>query len=124
MGWSNYIIIPKWKMLIDVPREIDGIEEHEHETIEMIIDINNFECEHIEGEDTIDIENVPINKITIKDLAELYKRYDIVQSLTGMDYNKFLLFWLKRRGIEFKIESQHNIDIKEYKKEGYIIIER
>lgn len=127
MGWSNYIIIPAWKVLIEVPREIDDIEEYEHRAIERAIDEDNFEYEHLEGEDIkdiINIGNVPINKITVRDLAELYKRYDIVQSLTGMDYNKLLLFWLKIREIEFKIEPEYNMDKEKYKSEGYIRIER
>jgi len=125
MGWSNYIIIPKLKLLIEVAREINDIEDYEEVAIEKAIDENNIDySDHFDGEDTVDMGNIPIDKITIKDLTELYKRYDIVQSLAGMDYNKLLLFWLKSRGIDFKIESEHNIDINEYNKEGYLRIRR
>ena len=125
MGWSNFIVIPKWKLIIEVPREVENLEDYYQIAIDNAIDEDNIGLgEHSEGEDIIDVENVPINKITIKDLAELHRRYDIIQSLSGMDYNKFFLFWLKKREIEFSIESEYGIDFGKYEKDGYIIVER
>lgn len=125
MGWSNFIIIPRLKLLIEIPREIDEIRYYEESAIKRVIDEENIDYDdHFEGDDVANMGDVLINKITIKDLTELYKRYDIVQSLAGMDYNKLLLFWLKNRGIDFEIKSEYNIDKNEYEKEGYMIIER
>jgi len=125
MGWSNYIIIPKFKLIIEVPRDVDNIEDYEEIAIEKAIDQNNVGYDgHFNGENTVDMGDVPIDKITIKDLAELYRRYDIVESLAGMDYSKLLLFWLKSREIEFQIKSEHNIDTAGYLREGYIKITR
>lgn len=125
MGWSNYIIIPNWKLIIEVSREIDDLKDYEETAIDKAIDEDNIDYDdHFDGDNIIDIGNVSINKITVKDLVELYKRYDIVESLSGMDYNKLLLYWLKNRGIEFNITSEYNIDIEKYIKEGYIKIER
>ncbi len=125
MGWSNCIIIPKWKLLIEVSRDVNDIADYEETAINKAIDEDNIDYEtHFDEENIVDMGDVPINKITIKDLVELYKRFDIVQSLCGMDYNKLLLYWLKNRGIEFRIESEYNINVEELTKEGYIKIER
>ena len=125
MGWSNYIVIPKWKLLIEVSRDVNQIEDYEKAAIEKAIDEDNIDYDaHTEGEDIIGMGDIPINKITIKDLTELYKSYNIVESLSGMDYNKLLLYWLKSRDIDFNIQSEHIVDMKEYIKEGYIKIER
>jgi hypothetical protein len=125
MGWSNYIIIPKLKLLVEVSRDVCDIADYEKTAIEKAIDENNIGYNgHFDGDNTVDMGDVPINNITIKDLTELYKIYDIMQSIAGMDCDKLLLFWLKRRGIEFSIESEHNIDVSKYDKEGYLIIRR
>jgi hypothetical protein len=125
MGWSNYIIIPELKLIIEVSRDVGDIEDYECDAIDKAISDDNFEhVYHVEGDDVIDIENVPIQKITIKDLAELYRRYDMIQSLTGLDYNKLLLYWMKKRDMAFSIKSEHDIDLKGYEKEGYNIVRR
>ena len=125
MGWSNYIVIPRWKLLIEVSRDVNKIEDYEKTAIEKAIGEGNIDYDaHTDGEDIISMGDIPISKITIKDLTELYKSYNIVESLSGMDYNKLLLYWLKSRGIDFNIQSEHIVDAKEYIKEGYIKIER
>lgn len=126
MGWSNYIVIPRWKLLIEVSRDINEIADYEKTALDKIIDgDDNLDYEtHFDGESVVDMENVPVGQITIRDLAELYKRYDIVQSLAGIDYNKLLLYWLKSRGIDFSIKSEYDFDVDKYVEEGYNKIER
>lgn len=125
MGWSNYIVIPRWKLLIEVSRDVNKIEDYEKTAIEKAIDEGNIDYDaHTDGEDIISMGDIPISKITIKDLTELFKSYNIVESLSGMDYDKLLLYWLKSRGIDFDIQSEHIADTKEYIKEGYVMVER
>jgi hypothetical protein len=125
MGWSNYIVIPKWKLLIEVSRDVNELADYEQAAIDKIIDDENLDYDtHFDGEDVVEMGNVPISQVTIRDLAELYKRHDIVQSLAGMDYNKLFLYWLKSRGIDFSVQSEYGTDAKEYIKEGYTKIER
>src|SRR3989304_7760938 len=125
MGWSNYIVVSKLKLIIEVIREVSDLEDYEESAIKKAIDEENIDYNvYLDGDNVVDIGDVPINKITIKDLAELYKRYEIVQSLAGLDFNKLLLFWLKNRDIEFTIKSEHNINMDEFDKEGYLIIRR
>lgn len=125
MGWSNYIVIPKWKLLIETSRNVNGIEDYEKIAIDKAIDEDNIEyIINVDGKAIEDMGDVPVHKVTIKELTELYKSYDIVQSLSGMDSDKFLLYWLKNRGIDFSVQSENVLDVKEYTKEGYSIIER
>lgn len=125
MGWSNYIVIPKWKLLIEVSRNVNGIEEYEKNAIDKAIDEDNIDyVTNVDGKDIEDMGDVPVHKVTIKELTELYKSYDILQSLSGMDGDKLLLYWLKNRGIGFSVQSENIIDMKEYIKDGYVKIER
>lgn len=125
MGWSNYIIIKKWKILIEVSRDVDDIEDYENAAIEKAFSEDSTDARtYMEGENIVDMGDVVINNISIRDISELYKTYEIVQSLSGMNHDKLFLFWLKNRGIDFTVESEHNIDKDEYEKEGYLIIRR
>lgn len=125
MGWYNYIIIPKWKILIEVSRDVDDIEDYENIAIEKAVSEESAdERTYIEGVNVIDMGDIAINKISIRDITELYKTYEIVQSLSGMNYDKLFLFWLKNREIEFEIKSEHNIDFDKYEKEGFMRIRR
>lgn len=96
MGWSNYIIIQKLKWLIEISRNVEDLAEYEETAIKIAIDEDNLDNSSIDEDRIVDMGDVEINKITIRDLAELYKRYDIIQSLSGMDDDKLLLFWLKK----------------------------
>ncbi len=120
MGWVNCIIIHELKLLVDIPREVDDIDYFYEKAINDAIDENNFDAgEHIEEDDMLTIEDVPIGKITIKDISGLHKRYEIIQKLAGMSRDKLFLFWLKNRGIKYEIASEHNIDFEKYKMNGY-----
>lgn len=124
MGWSNYIIIQKLKWLIEISRNVEDLAEYEETAIKIAIDEDNLDNSSIDEDRIVDMGDVEINKITIRDLAELYKRYDIIQSLSGMDDDKLLLFWLKNREIEFDIKSEFNIKLDDFEKEGYLILRR
>lgn len=125
MGWSNYIIIPQLKTIVEISRSIDDIADYEESAIGKAIDEDNIDYDaYIDGENILDIGDVPISKITVKNLSTLYKKYEIVYSLSGMDCDKFLLFWLKTRNIEFQIKSESNMDFDTYDNEGYVRISR
>jgi hypothetical protein len=125
MGWSNYIVIPEWKLLVEISRHVDGIEDYQKITIDKAIDEDNIDyIMNIDGKDIEDMGDVPVHKVTIKELIELYKSYDIVQSLSGMDSDVFLLYWLKNRSIGFSVQSENVLDMDKYIKEGYTKIEK
>lgn len=60
MGWSNYIIIPEFKLAMEVSRYVEDIEEYEKEALYKIT----------EERDVEDVENVKVRDITVKDLVE------------------------------------------------------
>lgn len=114
MGWSNWILIPKLKLLIETTRQVKGIEEYRREALEKIIG---------EDEDEIsELDEVKFTDVTLRDLATLYFAYDKMSNIAGIEYDSLFLFWLEHRNIDYKIESEFQMDIREYKKNGYMIM--
>ena len=114
MGWSNYIIIPEFKLAIEVSRYMADIEEYEKNALYKITEEDEME----------DVENVKVRNITVKDLTTLYNAHKIVSSLTGFEIDKLLLFWLQNRGIEYEIKSEFDVTTDQLKDEGYNVIYR
>lgn len=114
MGWSNYLILPKLKLAIEISRHTEELEEYRRYALEEAI-----------GEESIDLDEmdqVKLTEITLKDLTVLYTAYDRMQRIAGMEYDKLLLFWLEHRDIDYEVKSEHQVNIDEYKKKGYKII--
>lgn len=114
MGWSNYIIIPEFKLAMEVSRYVQDIEKYEKDALYKIT----------EERDVEDVENVKVRDITVKDLTTLYNAHEIVNSLTGFEIDKLLLFWLQNRGIEYEIKSEFEATADQLKDEGYTVIRR
>lgn len=116
MGWSNYIIIPEWKMIIETNREVDELEDYIKESLDKMID----------DETDIDVStsDLKVSDITIKDLCILASAYENTSSLACMNSDKFLLYWLENRGVKYDIKSEYNLDIESYAEKGYNIIRR
>ena len=114
MGWSNYIIIPEFKLAIEVSRYMADIEEYEKNALYKITEEDEME----------DVENVKVRNITVKDLTTLYNAHKIVSSLTGFEIDKLLLFWLQNRGIEYEIKSEFDVTTDQLKDDGYTVIYR
>lgn len=114
MGWSNYIIIQNWKIIIETNRSVEDIEDYIKEAIDKMtgysVDI---------GVDTSDLK---VSDITIKDLCALASAYDSASALSQLDIDKIFLYWLESRDIEYEIKSEYNIDIKQYEENGYNVI--
>ncbi len=116
MGWSNYIIIPEFKLAIEVSRYVADIEEYEKDALYKITEEEEVDVE--------DVENIKVRDITVKDLTTLYNAHKIVRSLTGFEIDKLLLFWLQNRGIEYEIKSEFDVTTDQLKDEGYNVIYR
>ncbi len=114
MGWSNYIIIPEFKLAIEVSRYVQDIEEYEKDALNKITG----------EEEAEDVENVKVRDITVKDLTTLYNAHKIVSSLTGFEIDKLLLFWLQNRGIEYEIKSEFDVITEQLRDDGYTVIRR
>lgn len=114
MGWSNYIIIEDWKMVIETNRSVEDIEDYISDALDKMID-DDIDID-------VNISDLKVNDITIKNLCILASAYDSASSLSQLDTDKLFLYWLKNRDIEYIIKSEFTIDIKEYKKNGYNVI--
>lgn len=119
MGWSNFIIVHKLKILIETNRDVEDIETYRKESLDKILDEENIDDDVYLG-----IGDIKVSNIKIKDLTLLYKDHEVLQCIRGTHIDKLLLYWLKSRGIDFEVKSEYNIDKDKYKSEGYTIIER
>ena len=114
MGWSNYIIIPKFKVVIEISRYVDDLPEYIHEAIHKLEDFEPIE------------EDIQLRGLTIRVFNKLYNGYEIAETLSCKDdFNIIcLLYFLKSYNIEYEIVSEFNIKLEKLKKQGYKIIER
>lgn len=113
MGWTNFIIIDRWKMLIEVNRSVGEIEEYITDALNSIIDSEDID---------IDISNLKVSDITVKDLCILASAYENASSLSQLEIDKLFLYWLDSRNIEYDIKSEYNVDTEKYKENGYNIV--
>lgn len=116
MGWSNYIIIEDWKMVIETNREVNELEDYIKKSLNKMIS-NDVDID-------ISTSDLKVNDITISHLCTLASAYDNASSLACMEADKLFLYWLESKDIAYKIESEYNLDIKKYKEDGYKIIRR
>lgn len=114
MGWSNYIIIEDWKMVIETNRSVEDIEDYISDALDKMID-DDIDID-------VNISDLKVNDITIKNLCILASAYDSASSLSQLDTDKLFLYWLKNRDIEYEVES--DIDVSKYQRDGYVILER
>lgn len=116
MGWSNYIIIEDWKMIIETNREVNELEAYIKESLgNMISDDTDID---------VSISDLKVSNMTIKDLCTLASAYENASSLACMEADKLFLYWLESKDIEYQIKSEFNLDLKKYKEDGYKIIGR
>lgn len=114
MGWTNFIIIEKWKMLIESNRSVEELEDYIKEALEKIISDNT--------DIDISTSDLKISDVTVKDLCLLASAYENASALYGLEIDKLFLYWLENRDIEYEIKSEYNIKIEEYENKGYNII--
>ena len=112
MGWINYLIIPSWKIAIEMTRHVDELEDYIEEALDEILEMEDIEY----------MDEVKVKDLTISDLAELYNSHQILSKLVTIDDAiVFLLYFLKKRGIEYEIVSEFEFDKNKYK--GFKIVE-
>lgn len=110
----SYLIIENMKLVVEITDQ--DIETFEKKALdELVNETDTCACD-------IDIDDIEVSNLTFKDAVVLYKSYDTVKSLLGIDADKTLLYWLKSRDIEYSIES--DIDLGKFQRDGYIILEK
>lgn len=122
MGWSNYIIIDDFKLIVEISRDVDNIANYEVNALTKLIDA--YQDDNIVTDNDIDMQDIKISDMTIGNLTTLYIIYKNANDICEMQIDKFLLYWLKHRKINYNIKSEYNIDIQGYIDEGYNILSR
>ena len=120
MGWTNFIIISKLKLVIETSRNINELDDYRKKAIDYLTDEERYE----DGEEYI--ENKNIKNISIKDLTRLFNTYEQANNIVGMEPDKFFLYWLKSKGIDYEIKSEFEIhdngELEKLKNDGYKIL--
>lgn len=116
MGWTNYIIIPKLKLIVETNRSINEISDYQKKSLNYLINEDRYEEDQ-------DIENKNIKNISIKDLTLMFNIYEKSTDIVGLECDKFLLYWLELRNIKYKILSEFEISdkLEEYEKTHTIL---
>ena len=121
MGWSNYIIVDSLKIVVETNREVQDLEMYREDALNKII---NTEEDNYIDEKIVDIENIKISEMTVGHLSILYDAFNDISNIYGMHIDKFLLFCLKKKDINFEIESENSFNVQEYRYKGYIVLRR
>ena len=111
MGWSNYVVIPKWKIAFEIRRQVDEDDNY------------NYWGELIETRKTASEEEFDkkIKDLTIRDVSKLMDVFDKSSFVTWVESDEFLLWFLKANGIEYEIINEFEF---KKKKEGYKILSK
>jgi hypothetical protein len=112
MGWSNYIIIDDWKIVIEVNRGVDEIQKYIFDSLENII--NNVS--------DIDVSELKLSDITTKELCVISSVYENASNLFDLDIDKILLYWLEKKNIKFEIKSEFKINLSDYEANGFKVV--
>ena len=113
MGWSNYIVIDDWKLLLEVPREISEEDYFFNDNMKKLLT-------HMESVD-YDLFDTKIKDITIDNLSEVFgiaKKVMFIDSECSDIDIKMFLYFLKVRRINYRIEHEDVVrdKYKDYKK--------
>lgn len=120
MGWTNFIIIPKLKLIIEISRHINELDDYQKKAIDYLTDEERYE----DGDEYI--ENKNIKNISIKDLTRLFNTYEQANCLVGMESDKLFLYWLENKNIDYEIKSEFEVhdnkELEKLKADGYKIL--
>jgi hypothetical protein len=125
MGWVNYVVVPSHKLALEINRHSGELEEHEKNTLDSIIGIEEFD------EPGIDINSRRLKRekdgrlnlsLNLGQLRKLIKSYEQAETIKAMGLDKLLMYWLKKKNIEYEIISEHVLADKGYANQGWIII--
>ena len=119
MGWVNYIIIPKLKLVIETSRYTEELDESVENAMDEILEFIEKQPVDI----SMDLFHKKYNDLTLGDLEILLRAFRLVYLVSGEDFDKILLYWLRRKNINYEIVSEYNFNKEKYKKEGYLILE-
>lgn len=111
----SYLVIENMKLVVEI-EDIGDIDKYEKTTMDEMVDGKNAD------EFDINIDDTEVSELSFKEATILYKAHDMIKTLSGINADKMLLYWLKNRDIEYSIES--DIDVSRYQRDGYVVLEK
>jgi len=116
MGWLNYIVVPKWKVMFEISRHVDELPEHIKKAAEKLYDE--------EFEELYEIQETKFSDLTAGDFAKVMEAVDIVTSLSSItDPAIFLLIFLHLRGMKYEIISEFEFEERKEEFKNFKILE-
>jgi len=122
MGWTNYIIVPKLKLIVEVNRGINESNNYQNKALDYLTDEERL----FDVDEEQNIGDRSIKNLSVKDLTLLFSMYEQSSKISDMETDRFLLYWLESKGIKYEIKSEFQINennyLEKYKEDGYVIL--
>lgn len=112
MGCSDFIVVPKLKIVLRVSSRLDK------EDVKYIDKFLN-QCEDFDDE----ISDKKYRDLTLKDLSKLINLTDSTWVFKEIYTDIFLVYWLDKNEIEYEIKHENDIDEESMKEKGYKFLE-
>lgn len=110
MSWNEFIVIPNWKVIIEVQRGIqDGLMQYQKEALDKIT------------EEFVDLLDITVKNLNVQDIGTFAKIITHTNNLFEMRKDIFLLYWLDLYKIKYKIYSELDKEYETMDKTGYFV---
>ncbi len=123
MGWVNYVVVPSHKLAFEVNKHVEKLDERDEKTLDNLV-----EQEEATRLDIGDIKLKSLDKklnlsLNLRQLKVMLNAYDQVEKLGLMSKDTLLMYWLKKKGVNYEFMSEHVFFEKGYDKQGFHIIQ-
>jgi len=110
MGWVNYVLVKKYKIAFVVDRSTDELDGYFEKALDWLRDDERARID----------EEKKLKDVSVRDFAVLFNTYEKAVALEGASSAMFLLYFLKKYGVEFEIQSEFNVDEEKLRKAGWV----
>lgn len=116
MSWTNFIIIPRLKLIVEAPRALDS-DLRDGKLSEYTKEILNG-IEKIGDDDRLsEVEEKQCSAVTIADMKVLQDCLQGMLMLRETTHEAFLLHWLEKMDIEYEVVSEYAMEGRTFPKD-------
>lgn len=113
MGWNNYIVVPKLKLLVRVSRYTE-LDDYLSDALDKLFD---------DSIERLDLTELRPKDLSVKDVSILINNHRILCDIATIDStDELFMHWLESKGLDYDVLNENDIILDEYKKKGYTII--